>query len=209
MIIKICGIKENKTLICCEKNNVDFFGMIFYDKSPRNININEAEKLQLLSRDLKINGVGVFVNESIENIKNLSKKLNLKFVQLHGEEDAVYINKLSEINVKIIKKISVDSKNDLKKIEQFKNADYYLFDYKPKINELPGGNAKSFNWDIVKNLKLKKPWFLSGGININNINIIKTTIKPYAIDLSSSMEIKLGIKDNEIINNFMGNFSDA
>ena len=89
-----------------------------------------------------------------------------------------YINKLSEINVKIIKKISVDSKNDLKKIEQFKNADYYLFDYKPKINELPGGNAKSFNWvTVLINKKGEEFARIIGEINFEDKNFTKWLLK--------------------------------
>ena len=81
--------------------------------------------------------------------------------------------------------------------------------YKPNKKELPGGNAKSFDWDIVKNLDINKPWFLSGGVNINNIQLIKSQIKPFGVDLSSGVEKELGIKDNHIINKFMSEFSNA
>ena len=67
MIIKICGIQNMETLICCEKNKVDFFGMIFYPKSPRNISIENANKLQTGSENLNIKGVGVFVNKNVNN----------------------------------------------------------------------------------------------------------------------------------------------
>ena len=73
MIVKICGIKSKDTLLCCEKNNVNFFGMIFYPKSSRNILVNEAKKLQFISKDLKINGVGVFVDEELKKLLKLLK----------------------------------------------------------------------------------------------------------------------------------------
>ena len=209
MLIKICGIKNKSTLICCNNNNFNFFGMIFYKNSPRNIIIDEALKLQEDSKNLSIKGVGVFVDENIENLKNIIRILNLKFVQLHGNENNEYINEFKSLNVKIIKKISIKEKSDLKEIDNFINVDYFLFDYKPGVNELPGGNAKKFDWEIIKNLNMEKPWFLSGGINIDNIFEIKSKIKPYGIDLSSSLEKKLGIKDNDIINNFMVKFNDA
>ncbi len=209
MIIKICGIKSIKTLLICEKNNVNFFGMIFYPNSPRNISYQIARKLQIKSEKLKINGVGVFVNKEITEILNYIEDLKLKFVQLHGEEDYKYIDKLKKLNVKVIKKISIGSKNDLKKIENYKNSDYFLFDYKPKINELPGGNAKSFDWNIIKNIQINKPWFLSGGINIKNIQMIKSEIQPFGVDLSSGLEKDLGIKDNRIIDNFMEKYKNA
>ena len=209
MIIKICGIKNKETLLCCEKNNVNFFGMIFYKKSPRNIDLQNAKELQIESKNLKINGVGVFVNEEINKIKKYIQELGLKFVQLHGNEDANYINELNKSDVKVIKKISIKNYKDMEKINDFMNANYFLFDYKPEFNELPGGNARSFDWNIIKNFQIDKPWFLSGGVNINNIQLIKTKINPFGIDLSSGVEKELGIKDNHIINNFIEKFNNA
>ena len=209
MIIKICGIQSEDTLICCDKNKINFFGMIFYSKSPRNISVNEAKKLQIFSKNLNIEGVGVFVNEIIDDIKLKIKELELNFVQLHGDEDNNYINEIKKLNTKVIKKISIKNTEDLKNIENYYSADYFLFDYKPNSNEMPGGNAKSFDWKIVNNLKVKKPWFLSGGINLSNIEVIKSKIKPFGIDLSSGVEKELGIKDNHIINNFMDKFNNA
>ena len=209
MITKICGIKNEDTLICCEDNNVDFFGMIFYPKSPRNISIEDASNLQKKSENLNINGVGVFVNKNIHEIEDIIKKLRLKYVQLHGSEDEEYIQTLKKIGVKVIKSISVSSVKDLNNIKKYKSADYFLFDYKPLEGDLPGGNAKSFDWNILKNLSTEKPWFLSGGININNIQQIINDINPFGVDLSSGVEKELGIKDNGIINNFIEKLNDA
>ena len=209
MIIKICGIQNKDTLICCEKNKVSFFGMIFYQKSPRNISLEKASNLQKISDKLNINGVGVFVNKNIYELKEIIKNLKLKYVQLHGSEDDLYIKNIKKMGVKIIKSISISSKNDIQNLNHYRSADYYLFDYKPLKDELPGGNAKSFDWNILKSLKTDKPWFLSGGININNIEQILKDIKPIGIDLSSGVEKELGIKDNRIINNFIRKLNDA
>ena len=209
MIIKICGIKNTETLLCCEKNNINFFGMVFYSNSPRNISMNNANILQKKSEGLNINGVGVFVNKNIDEVESIIKNLKLKFVQLHGSEDEKYIKTLKKIGVKIIKSISISSKDDLSKIEMYKSADYFLFDYKPEKYELPGGNAKSFDWNILRNLNSDKPWFLSGGIKINNIQQIIDDINPFGIDLSSGVEKELGIKDNRFINNFIDKLKNA
>ena len=209
MIIKICGIKNKETLLCCEKNNINFFGMIFYSKSPRNISLDKARILQQISNELKIKGVGVFVNEEISSIIEYKNNLNLKFIQLHGDEDNLYINELKKLNLTIIKKISIQTNDDLKMIGNYKDADYILFDYKAGPDELPGGNSKSFNWNIINNLNINKPWFLSGGINLKNIELLKNKIKPFGLDLSSGVEKELGIKDNEIINNFMDKLNNA
>ena len=204
MIIKICGIQSEETLLCCEKNKVDFFGMIFYPKSPRNISIENAFRLQEVSENLNVNGVGVFVNKNINDVEEIVKKIKLKFVQLHGSEDNLYIENLKKIGVKIIKSISISDIKDISKINQYESVDYFLFDYKPLKGELPGGNAKTFDWNILKNLETEKPWFLSGGVNLNNIEQIINDINPFGVDLSSGVEKELGIKDNRIINNFIG-----
>jgi len=209
MIIKICGIQNQDTLMCCENNSIDFFGMIFYPKSPRNITIENANKLNKISEKLNINGVGVFVNKEINELEEIIKYVNLKYIQLHGSEGELYIENLKKFGVKIIKSISVSNENDLKKINNYQNADYFLFDYKPKKNELPGGNSKSFDWNILKSLKTDKPWFLSGGINLDNIQQILVDINPYGVDLSSGVEKELGIKDNRIINNFIEKLNHA
>ncbi len=209
MIIKICGIKNRDTLMCCENNNIGFFGMIFYTKSPRNISIENANKLLNISEKLNINGVGVFVNKEIDKLKEIIAHTNLKYVQLHGSEDELYIKNIKKLGVRIIKSISISIKDDLNKIKDYKSADYFLFDYKPKKNDLPGGNSKSFDWKILKSLKTDKPWFLSGGVNINNIQQILSDINPYGIDLSSGVEKDLGIKDNHIINNFIRKIKNA
>ena len=209
MIVKICGIQKKETLLCCEENQIEFFGMIFYKKSPRNITIQNAENLQKISKELNINGGGVFFNENIDELIKVITKINLKYVQLHGSEDDFYIKNLKNSGVKIIKAISIREQNDLYKINNYKNADYFLFDYKPVKGELPGGNAKSFDWNLLKNLQTEKPWFLSGGINLNNIKQILNDINPFGIDLSSGVEKGLGIKDNHIINNFIEKLRNA
>ena len=209
MIIKICGIQNQDTLICCENNRINFFVMIFYPKSPRNISIENANKLNKISEKLKINGVGVFVNKEINELEEIIKYINLKYVQLHGSEDELYIKNLKKFGVKVIKSIPVSNVDDLKKINNYQTADYFLFDYKPKKNELPGGNSKSFDWNILKSLKTDKPWFLSGGINIKNTQQILIEINPCGVDLSSGVEKELGIKDNQIINNFIEKLNHA
>ncbi len=209
MIVKICGIQNKETLICCEKSQVNFFGMIFYPKSPRNISIENASILQKISEDFKIDGVGVFVDKDLNDLEEIIKDIKLKFVQLHGSENNSYIKKVKKLGVKIIKSISIFNEDDLNEIKNFDSADYFLFDYRPLTGELPGGNAKSFDWNILKNLKTEKSWFVSGGINTNNIQQIIDDINPMGVDLSSGVEKELGIKDNHIINNFIGKLRNA
>ena len=198
--IKICGIKKIETLKCCIKNNINYFGLIFYKKSPRYISYENALNLINYSKNKNISSVGVFVNENIEYLNKVLKKLNFNFIQLHGEENNQYIKDIKKNNnIKIIKVISVNTLEDFKKIIEYPNSDLFLFDYKPSKKELPGGNAKTFNWSFLRGIQIEKPWFLSGGININNINDIKNYAIPYGIDVSSGVEEKLGIKNNKKI----------
>ena len=209
MIFKICGLREKDSLICCEANKVEFFGLVFYEKSPRNINHNKAKQLVEFSKKLSIKPVGVFVNHKISDLKNIIRLLNLKYIQLHGEENQSYINEIKkEFKLKIIKKISIKNQSDLNKINDIENIDFLLFDYKPKSNELPGGNSKSFDWSLLKGVTIKLPWFISGGINESNIKNIQKTINPNGIDLSSGVERSLGIKSNKKINNLFRLFYD-
>jgi len=202
MIFKICGLKNKESVICCEKNNVDLFGMIFYEKSPRNISFKQAENLVNLSSDLKIKPVGVFVNHNINDLKKIILSLDLKYIQLHGDELK------NEFAIKIIKKFSLKKKQDLNKINNFNNIDYLIFDYKPEKNELPGGNSKTFDWNLLKDKTIALPWFISGGINETNIKKIQKLINPNGIDLSSGVEQSKGIKSNQKINNLFKVFYD-
>ena len=93
-------------------------------------------------------------------------------------------------------------------INKFKNIEYLLFDYKPLKYELPGGNSKSFDWNLLKDQKIKLPWFISGGINEKNIQNIQNLLNPNGIDLSSGVEVSKGIKSNSKINNLFKKFYD-
>lgn len=204
---KICGIKDLKILDCCISNKVDFFGLIFYLKSPRNINLENAIKLTTYSNNKPISSVGVFVDEPISELQILLKKIKLDYIQLHGEEDPYYISNIKKNNsVKIIKVISINSKEDLTKIKEYPNADFILFDYKPSKDELPGGNSKKFSWNLIRNINIKQPWFLSGGINIQNINKIKNYAIPYGIDISSGVEVSEGNKGIDKINSLFKHY---
>ena len=209
MIFKICGLKNKESLLCCEENNADFFGMIFYEKSPRNITFNEANILLSASKNLRIRPVGVFVDHEINDLKKIISSLSLKHIQLHGSEDQLYIDEIkNQFDVKIIKKISINNSEDLNINNKFKNIDYLLFDYKPDSDELPGGNAKSFDWNLLKDQKINIPWFISGGINETNVKNIQNLLNPNGIDLSSGVEVSKGIKSNSKINNLFKKFYD-
>ena len=161
------------------------------------------------SKKLRIRPVGVFVDYEINDLKKIISSLGLKYIQLHGSEDQLYIDEIKrQFDVKIIKKLSINNYEDLNIINKLKNIEYLLFDYKPIKNELPGGNSKSFDWNLLKGQQIKLPWFISGGINEKNIKKIQNLLNPNGIDLSSGVEVSKGIKSNSKINNLFKKFYD-
>ena len=172
----------------------DLMGFIFYEKSKRFFNLPE------INLNNKVKRVGVFVNENIQEIKNKIKKYKLDYVQLHGEENVNFCNSLQPF-VKIIKVFKIDYNFNFKKTEEFEEVcDYFLFDTK---SQLHGGSGKKFDWDLLKNYNCKKDFFLSGGIDIGDIEEIKKIVKSYpiaGIDVNSKFELDNLEKDKEKIN---------
>ena len=205
--IKICGIKDINILDCCIDNKIDYFGLIFFNKSCRNISLSRAKKLTSYSISKPISSVGVFVDKPMQDLKEILSDIKFDYVQLHGSEDNNYIDEIKKnYPIKIIKVLHIKKQEDFKNARKSTSADMFLLDYKPSNNELPGGNAKKFSWSLLSHINLKKPWFLSGGININNINEIKNYATPFGIDISSGVEEKPGIKSREKIFSLLKNY---
>tara|TARA_Y100000590_G_scaffold189170_1_gene215511 strand:- start:176 stop:814 length:639 start_codon:yes stop_codon:yes gene_type:complete len=205
--IKICGIKDINILDCCIDNKIDYFGLIFFNKSCRNISLSRAKKLTSYSISKPISSVGVFVDKPMQDLKEILSDIKFDYVQLHGSEDNNYIDEIKKnYPIKIIKVLHIKKQEDFKNARKSTSADMFLLDYKPSNNELPGGNAKKFSWSLLSDINLNKPWFLSGGININNINEIKNYATPFGIDISSGVEEKPGIKSREKIFSLLKNY---
>ena len=205
--IKICRIKDINILDCCIDNKIDYFGLIFFNKSYRNVSLRTAKKLTNYSISKPISSVGVFVDKPIQELKEILSDIKFDLVQLHGSEDNNYIDEIKKnYPIKIIKVLHIKKQEDFKNARKSTSADMFLLDYKPSNNELPGGNAKKFSWSLLSDINLNKPWFLSGGININNINEIKNYATPFGIDISSGVEEKPGIKSKEKIFSLLENY---
>ena len=148
--------------------------------------------------------MGVFVNENIENILDKIEKYNLQAVQLHGKESVEFcLNLKTQLasSIEIIKVFSVADDFDFAALAPFENVcDYFLFDTKGK---LPGGNGTTFDWKVLEKYPSKKPFFLSGGIGLDEMDavneILKTNLPVYAIDVNSKFEIEPGLKNTEAL----------
>lgn len=200
--LKVCGLTQLGQIEELISLNVDFLGFIFYEKSPRYVlNHLSLKDISEISHQRK---VGVFVNESLENILKIAELAGLNFIQLHGDENVQFVQELKEKlndNIKIIKVIRIgnQSAEELQKIinQQPSTIDYFLFDTDSKAF---GGTGKTFDWNILNQIGIPLPYFLSGGISLENLsNLSNLKNQPFAIDVNSKFEIEPGVKNLEKI----------
>lgn len=204
MKLKVCGLTKTDQIHELISMKVDFLGFIFYEKSPRYV-LNHLSLSQISG--IKHSGkVGVFVNESVENIEAIAEDTALNYIQLHGDEEENFIDELrNKLNkeTKIIKvfRVGKEFENLKFEIQNLKsNVDYFLFDTDSKAF---GGTGKTFNWQILNELEIPKPYFLSGGISPENCKDIRNIKQqPLALDINSKFETEAGNKDLEKIKNF-------
>ena len=201
--IKVCGITDLSIANFCVENGADYLGFVSYSDSPRDISFHESKSIidQLSS---PINTVAVTVNANIDNAKEIEDS-GFNFIQCHGSETPDYLSKIKKTtNLKIIKAFGISSQNDLVNIDKYSEfCDFFLMDAKPEGSEMPGGNAKKFNWDLLRDQNINKKFFLSGGLDEDNIEIaIKNNITSL-FDVSSSVESSPGVKDTLKIKKFI------
>jgi phosphoribosylanthranilate isomerase len=198
MKLKVCGLKHLQNIQDVQNLKIDFTGFIFYNKSSRNIELTESVIKTINS--LTTQKVGVFVNENLNEIVRLKTLLSLDYIQLHGNESVEFCKDL-QVFSKIIKVFKVDDDFDFSVCEPFDFADYFLFETKGK---LAGGNGIKFNWQILNNYKLVVPFFLSGGIGLEEVDELKEFTHPQleVLDVNSAFEIEPGLKNIELIKKF-------
>lgn len=194
-LIKVCGMKEAENLSELEALKPDFIGFIFYPKSPRFVGENFS--IQTLKTNAK--KVGVFVNESIENILQKVEKHQLDFVQLHSHESPEFCRQLKREGLGVLKSVATDSDTDFDSLKEYESVvDYFLFDTKGLSY---GGHGVAFDWSILENYHLKTPFFVAGGISNDNIEQLLHLHHPLfaGIDVNSKYEIAPGEKDIEAL----------
>jgi phosphoribosylanthranilate isomerase len=204
MNIKVCGITQLKQLQQLEALDIDFGGLIFYKDSPRYVGDKIPGK-ELKSADFDIKKVGVFVNADYDEIMKIVESYSLDLVQLHGDESPDLCSDLSD-EVEVIKtfRISDDSAQQIDKlIMPYDDAcDYCLFDTASRTAF--GGTGKKFDWDALSKSKIEKPFFISGGISVDDADALKAFKHPdlFAVDINSKFEIEPGVKDMKLILQF-------
>ena len=199
MKIKICGLKFKSNILGLSILEPEYMGFIFWEKSKRLVMGSTPNLSQT-----KIKKTGVFVNADFEKIKDKVRVHKLEAIQLHGLESPEFCERIKSLGVEIIKAFSVDENFNFNILEKYELcSDYFLFDTKGKS---PGGNGISFDWEILRNYKYEKKFFLSGGIGIESISAIKKiknlSLPLFCVDINSRFELNPGEKNIELIKSF-------
>ena len=195
MIVKVCGMRDAANIRQLEALGIDWMGMIFWPKSKRYVSMPPVYLPQHMRK------VGVFVDASLDAIRQHVEDYHLDIVQLHGQESPETLKALKPLT--LIKAFNIATPEDLQKTEPYEGlADYFLFDTK---GESVGGNGEKFDWSVLDNYQGKTPFLLSGGIGSEDAEVVKTFHHPkcIGIDLNSRFETEPGLKDITKLKQFL------
>lgn len=204
--VKVCGMTQLTQLEALGEMGVEFAGMIFYHKSPRFVLKSlSAEKVK--KAKLKVYKVGVFVNSTYDEIMNFVDQFGLDLVQLHGDETPKFCEQVSNY-ISVIKAFRLAPDDPIEwKIREYRDVvDMYLFD---TLGVGYGGTGKKFDWTVLKNAVVQKPFFLSGGIDADDVAKIREFQQEevardlFAIDINSCFESSPGVKDMQLVQSFV------
>ena len=196
--IKICGITNIEDALAASNLDIDYIGLIFISESPRRISIKTAEKI---CKNIVKNKVGVFMNQSYDDVAKILKSINLDVLQFHGKEDKEFC---SQFNKPFFKTIGVNDNNI-----EFYDESIEKFIIDTSINGSSGGTGKTFDWSLLEssgklsNILKNKDYLVAGGLNIDNIKTLLAKYNPRGLDLSSGLEYNIGKKDINLMERFV------
>ena len=194
--IKICGLKTIEDIEALNRWKPDFAGFVFAPGKRQISSDHAAELRRALAPEIQ--AVGVFVNTPLEEAAALAEAEVIQYIQLHGDEDAAYMEALRKQTDKpLIKAVAARSREEILEAEKLP-CEYLLLDAYQKGS--PGGNGETFDWMIIPSLK--KPWFLAGGLTPENVEQAIKTCRPFGVDVSSGVEIQ-GKKSQQRIREFI------
>lgn len=177
----------------------DYLGFIFFPESKRFVEDLDAELVRNIPETIKT--TGVFVDEKLEIVKGKISDFQLKAVQLHGNESAAYCKELQKVT-EVIKAFGIDESFDFDRLDDYYDSvDYYLFDTKTPEH---GGSGESFSWRLLEKYQLVKPFFISGGVGLDNAADLSRVNdeRLYAVDVNSRFETSPGLKDIDQLTDF-------
>ena len=200
--IKVCGMRTPENISGVAFAFPDYLGFIFYPKSKRFVGFEPLSDVLSIIPD-SVKKVGVFVDEAPEKVFEIYRNWNLNVIQLHGNETPEYCQQIQDSGITVFKAFSVDERFDFNSLSAYSEVcNYFLFDTK---GQLPGGTGQKFNWQLLENYKGNVPFFLSGGIGLDDLAVVLNFNHPqlFGIDINSGFEISPGLKDVEKVKNFI------
>ncbi|TAA74043.1 MAG: phosphoribosylanthranilate isomerase [Candidatus Electronema aureum] len=201
--IKMCGTKKLEDALAAVEAGIDALGFIFHKKSPRYV---EPETAWIIIKQLPpfVDTVGVFVDRDREEVEEIIRFCSLNYVQLHGQESPDYCEKLSHSAApcRIIKALRVGAQLRAEDVAPYSEyVQGFLLDTYQKGQE--GGTGQTFDWSLIKPLRLQRDFILAGGLDANNVCKALEAARPYAVDVNSGVEISPGCKDHQRIRDFV------
>ena len=204
--VKICGIRTPEALLAAVEGGARAVGFVFYPPSPRALTPDLAGNL---SRMLPtgVRAVGLFVDASDDQIASVTARVPLDLLQLQGEETPRRVAEIgARFQVPVMKAIRIATAADLVPLSAYESvADWILFDAKPpkSVTSMPGGTGVAFDWQLLRRVKISKPWMLSGGLNAANLAEAVSIAGAKTVDVSSGVEDSPGVKSVERIGEFL------
>ena len=203
--VKICGLATVDDVRACADAGANYMGLVFFEKSPRNITIPAARELALAA-PMGLAKVALVVNPSDADLDAITATVPLDMLQLHGREKPERVAEVkARYGLPVMKAVGIADGDDLPKLESyFGVADQILVDAKPpKGGELPGGNGLSFDWRLIAGRRWPCPWMLAGGLIPENVAEAVTMTGAKQVDVSSGVEDAPGQKNAELIQKFV------
>ncbi len=216
--VKICGITNSDDAVSACAYGADLIGFVFIEGTPRGV---DKLNVKNIIKDIDVNSsrsgvkVGLFKDENKEKVSDIAVYCGLDCVQLQGEESPEYCRELKAMvkdergrDIEIIKAFKVKDEilsHGMYVPADYLDADYFVFDtFNPDIS---GGTGEIFDWEVLKRevVSLKKPFFVAGGLNPGNVQDAIKVMLPYGVDVSSGIERKKGMKDVELLKEFIQN----
>ena len=197
--IKVCGLTRVAEALVCLEAGADAIGLVFYPPSPRYVKRNRAARIAAAVKGRAVS-VGVFVDESYDTIMRQTEHCALQAVQLHGQESPALIRRLRSHNLTVIKTL-FHTRTPFFKDAAAYNASSFLLEC--GRGRLPGGNAASWQWQNARNIELRKPFILAGGLTPENVVTAIVRGSPDAVDVSSGVESAPGRKQSGKIKSFI------
>jgi len=195
--VKICGITQSDDARFCAEHGADAIGLVFYDQSPRAVDIDSARKI-LSDLPAFVTSVGLFVNPSVQQVKEILNNLALDCLQFHGDEDATFCSQFGRPYIKAIRmQAGVDV---LATVQSHPGAQGFLLD--AYVEDIAGGTGQSFDWARVPTSG-RQPFILAGGLHAENVANAIRIVRPYAVDVSGGVEKSKGVKDTGKIQQFI------